>query len=260
MKGRVRLHVLDLGRLVVDPRVLLADAPPGERVVAPVSAYVVEHSDGRVLFDTGCHPLCMGADGLWPAEFQQAFPWDGGDACQLPNRLAALGLKPDDFSTVVVSHLHGDHAGCVEYFRRSKLVVHAQELAAALGAQDDRSYVRAEVARWRGLEWQPIVRDLRLNDAATVLAWGSGHATGMLGLHVRLPKTGDILLASDALYCAESFAPAFRAPGSLLDPAGWEKTARQIAALAGRLRARVWFGHDAEQFATLRHAPGGCYE
>jgi len=262
MKGRVKLHVLDLGWLGMDRRVLLADAPPGERVDVPVSAYVVEHPAGRVLFDTGCHPHCMGGEGLWPPAFQEAFPWQGGAECQLPNRLAALGLTPDDFSAVVLSHMHNDHAGCVEFFRRTPLLVHAHEISAALGAQDDTSYVRAEVARWRGLglDWQPVIRDRKLNDAVTVLAWGSGHAAGMLGLHVRLPKSGDILLVSDAVYCAENFAPHFRPPGSLQDAAGWEHTARHIAALAERLRAQVWFGHDATQFATLRHARDGYYD
>jgi glyoxylase-like metal-dependent hydrolase (beta-lactamase superfamily II) len=247
--GSVRLHVLDLGRLQMDASLLVAGDPPGVAVQIPVPAYVIEHPDGNILFDTGCHPRAMGDDGLWPPEYQRDFPWSGTEANHLLPQLAALGL---DISTVVLSHLHNDHSGGVEFFD-TPLIVNADELAAAYAATDDSSYVRAETAIWRAknLNWQPIRSDLRLNDAVTVLNWGSGHAAGMLGLHVRLPSSGDIILASDALYCAANYAPDFRLPGLLVDAAGCAATARHIAALARQFRADVWFGHDATQFASL---------
>jgi glyoxylase-like metal-dependent hydrolase (beta-lactamase superfamily II) len=268
MSAPVRLHVLDLGRLRLDASVLVADQPGGTIAEVPVSAYVVEHPDGRVLFDTGCHPRAMGPQGLWPPAFQAAYPWHGDEACHLPNRLAALGLGPDDFSAVVLSHLHTDHAGCVEFFSRAKLIAHADEFAAALAAhraRDDSAYVTAETERWRRLDlnWHTLARDagdVPINDATTVLNLGPGHAAGMLGLHVRLPETGDLLLVSDALYCAANLSPAFRRPGSLVDPPAWDRTARSIAALAEQHRAKIWFGHDAAQFATLRHSTEGWYE
>jgi glyoxylase-like metal-dependent hydrolase (beta-lactamase superfamily II) len=264
MTDQVRLHVLDLGRLRMDRHLLVADAAAGEAVEIPVAAYVIAHPDGAVLFDTGCHPQAMGAGGLWPTDYQRNFPWSGGEACHLPNRLAALGLRPRDFAAVVLSHLHNDHAGCVEFFAGVPLIVHRDELAAALAAHDagdDSNYVGAETARWRALDlaWRPIDADVPLNDAVTVLNLGRGHCAGLLGLHVRLPETGDIILASDALYCAANFAPAFRPPGLLLDAAGWDATARYIAARADRTSAQVWFGHDAAQFATLRQKPEGFF-
>jgi glyoxylase-like metal-dependent hydrolase (beta-lactamase superfamily II) len=270
---RIRLHVLDLGRLRMDRALLVANwrlasvadpAPPAEFVEIPVSAYVLEHSDGRILFDTGCHPDAMGEAGLWPRYFQEHFPWSGDEACQLPNRLAALGLGPDDFSAVVLSHLHNDHAGCVELFRHSRLIAHADEMAAAL---HDRTgnYVAAETDRWRRLDlhWHLLERDagdLDLCEAATVLNWGSGHAPGMLGLLVRLPDRGNIILASDAVYGAANFTPSFRRPGVLHDSLGYDATVRRIFDLAQRTGATVWFGHDLEQFAKLRHSTEGCYE
>jgi glyoxylase-like metal-dependent hydrolase (beta-lactamase superfamily II) len=246
----------------MDSSLLVAGRPEGHAVSVPVSAYVVEHPDGNILFDTGCHPRAMGPDGLWPSAFQRDFAWTGGAECHLINRLAALGLGPRDFAAVVLSHLHNDHAGCVEFFAGVPLIVHRDELAAALAAcdaGDDSAYVSAETARWRGaaLAWRPITTDLRLNDIVTVLSWGGGHAAGMLGLHVSLPAAGELILASDALYCSDNFAPGFHRPGVLVDPAGWDRTARHIAALAERLGAAVWFGHDSAQFAALPRSRDG---
>ena len=47
---RIKLHVLDLGRLRVHRSLLIGDAPSNfaERIEIPVSAYAIEHPD-RVL-------------------------------------------------------------------------------------------------------------------------------------------------------------------------------------------------------------------
>lgn len=266
-----RLYILDLGRMHMDRALLVAHwrlasradpAPRAQFVPIPISAYVVDDPAGRILFDTGCHPDAMA--GRWPASFREFYPWSGGPECHLPARLAQLGLGPDDFAAVVLSHLHSDHAGCVELFRRSRLIVHADELAAALDGGDG-AYLPGDIDPWRGLalDWQAMARDsgdLALSATTTVLNLGSGHAPGMLGLLVRLPRAGPIILASDACYCAANYAPGFRRPGVVHDTLGYDRTVRRIRELATGIGAQVWFGHDLAQFATLRHAPDGWYE
>jgi N-acyl homoserine lactone hydrolase len=69
-----------------------------------------------------------------------------------------------------------------------------------------------------------------------------------------------VILASDAVYCADNFAPDFRRAGYLADVAGADRTVRTIAALASRLGAQIWFGHDVAQFRTLRLSTEGWYE
>ena len=134
--ARMKLYVLDLGRLRMHSKVLIGQGPSPfpEIVEAPVSAYCIDHPDGRVLFDAGCHPDAMGPNGRWPAEFQSDFAYLGGEECALPHRLEQLGLGANDFRYVVLSHMHADHAGCVEFFRKSQLIVHADELAAVIAA------------------------------------------------------------------------------------------------------------------------------
>jgi glyoxylase-like metal-dependent hydrolase (beta-lactamase superfamily II) len=246
----MKLHVLDLGTLKADKNLLVLKsafatssnpAPPCDFHEFPVSAYLVEHARGRVLFDTGCHPDAMGPDGRWPRQFQDEVPFFGGAECCLPQRLRALGLGPGDIDDVVLSHMHNDHAGCVEFFGRSRLLVHEDEFAACL-----RAYAL-------GRKMDSYIWDVRL------LNLGAGHSYGMLGLHVQLPETGHVLLVSDAIYTAENFGPPERYPGVVYDTIGWQRTVARIRRMASELDAQVWFGHDAAQFATLVKAPGGCY-
>lgn len=267
--ARPRLHVLDLGRLRMSSSVLVGSGPITfpELVEVPVSAYCIDHPDGRVLFDTGCHPQAMGPRGRWPADFQRDYPHLGGEECTLPNRLEEMGLGPDDIRYVVLSHLHNDHAGCVEFFHKSQLIVHADELAGAIAshkARQDGAYSWKDIDSWMQapLAWRRITPqdgDIAIHDGVRILNFGSGHAPGMLGLSVRLPESGEIILASDAVYCAENLAEPPLMPGWVADAAGYQRTVERIAALS-RAGAAIWFGHDPRQFATLRMASDDWYE
>lgn len=278
MSAMPRMHVLDLGRMHIDRSLLVARATqatrsnpsrPAELVEMPILAYLVDHPEGRILYDTGCNPHGPGPDGHWPAAMQDGFPYTGGEECQLPNRLAQLGLGPDDIRHVVISHMHYDHAGCVELFRKSRLIVHEDELSAALRlyAMGPRPspYCWAEMHRWvpLGLGWHPLAQDegdVELADGVTILNWGSGHAYGMLGLEVRLRGTGTVILTSDAVYCGENYGPPVRMPGIARDTLGVARTIERIRRRAERSRAQVWFGHDMAQFRTLRSSTEGWYE
>jgi glyoxylase-like metal-dependent hydrolase (beta-lactamase superfamily II) len=267
--ARVKLYVLDLGRLRMRSKVLIGQGPSPfpEILEAPVSAYCIDHPEGRVLFDAGCHPEAMGPNGRWSAEFQSDFTHLGGEECALPHRLEQLGLGVDDFRYVVLSHMHADHAGCVEFFRKSQLIVHADELTAVIGAHkanDDTNYAWRDTDAWirADLAWRPVSSsegDLALHDEIQILNFGRGHSFGMLGLSVRLPASGDIVLVSDAAYCAENLHQPPAMPGFFEDEAGFRNTLDRIRHRRD-LGANVWFGHDPRQFAMLRKSTESGYE
>ena len=257
----MKLHVFDLGRLRMESRVLVRDDPRPfpEMVDIPISAYCIEHSDGRVLFDAGCHPRAMGPDGRWAQDFQREYPMITGEECDLPNRLEQMGLGPDDFAHVVLSHLHNDHAGCVEFFRKSRIIAHADEIAGAQDAyrrREDDVYAWRDMDAWRkaDLDWHAVSGDRTLHPGIDILDLGRGHAFGMLALAVTLPETGRIILASDAAYCAENLDGAM--PGWVLDETAYRRTLARLRSLG----APIWFGHDPRQFATLRKSDAGWYE
>ena len=93
-----RLYLLDLGRMHMPRSSFIADLheedPKADDDVVefPICAHLIDSVDGRILYDTGCHPEAMGPNGRWPASYQEAYPWSGDESCQLPNRLEQLGL------------------------------------------------------------------------------------------------------------------------------------------------------------------------
>ncbi|CAN5200922.1 N-acyl homoserine lactonase AiiB [soil metagenome] len=273
----LKMHVLELGHLRLDKNFMVANStiathknpnPRGQVLDIPVSAYYIEHPDGNVLFDTGCHPDWGGANGRWPEALQELFPHIGGEECMLPARLEAMGIGPDDIKHVVMSHLHCDHAGCVEYFRKSQIIVHEDEFAGAFrqyALQDHSSpYVIKDLERMirAELHWREVGReepDQKIVDGVRLLNFGPGHARGMIGLEVSLRSEPGVILVSDACYTAENYGPA-KQPGISYDSLGIARTVRRIKALAGDTGFTVWFGHDAPQFATVRKSTEGYYE
>lgn len=271
------MDVLDLGRLTLDQNLMVGNSSLATRsnphaqhklIDVPVSSYCIHHTDGHILFDVGCNPNPMGEQGRWAPLLQDLCPYSGGEECQLPNRLEQMGIGPNDIRYAVLSHLHNDHAGCVEYFKKSQLIVHKNEFAAALSAygmrQDNTPYVRKDIERWTqtDLNWrlvEPDEGDLTLADGVEILNFGPGHADGMLGLRVELPETGNVILTSDAVYSAANFSDPIQMPGVVKDSAGAMRTVRRIRELETRHNAQVWFGHDLDQFATLRKSTEGCY-
>ena len=95
------------------------DENVGTKQYSPYFFYMIEHPRGRVLFDTGLHPeigtnfaVRMGtAAGAFPIEMLK----DGHVAGQLRK----LGLGVEDVDAVVMSHLHFDHAGGLEFVKHA---------------------------------------------------------------------------------------------------------------------------------------------
>ena len=97
----------------------------------PVACVLLRHAQGNVLFDTGCHPDVV-ADpelrmGLLAKYMNPIMPADD----HVLTSLKAVGLCPDDIDVVVCSHLHTDHCGCNEFFKKATIFVHALEIEAA---------------------------------------------------------------------------------------------------------------------------------
>ena len=240
--------------------------PRGQVIDIPVAAYFIEHPDGNILYDTGCHPDWGGSNGRWPELLQDLFPHIGGEECMLPARLDAMGIGPDQIRRVVLSHLHCDHAGCVEYFRKSQIIVHEDEFLGAFrqyALRDETTpYAIKDLGRMidAELQWREIGRDepdQNIAEGVRILNFGPGHARGMLGLQVSLRSQSDVMLVSDACYTAENYGPKARQPGISYNSLGISRTVKRIMALANDSGATVWFGHDAEQFSTVRKASAG---
>ena len=270
-----RVSILDLGHLEIDSSVMsfgLHQARvddknlPAKWIGVPLQAILVETNDARILFDTGTHPDSKSRwpDVLAPYEYLVASPEQF-----LPNRLAQVGLKPTDIDFAVLSHLHMDHSGGIEFLTNAKVLVHRNEFRSALDhyARLDGSpaYVKDDIAGWisNAIQWSPVEPDEDnriLAPGVTVINWGAAHTEGDLGLKIELPESGTLVLCGDACYSSVNLGPPPVLPGStaLWDSQGLLRVARRLERLRSE-GAEIWFPHDPDQYATLMKAPEGSY-
>lgn len=271
-----KLYVMDNGKIHLDKGFLVSmhnpatvdnKHPKATWAEIPIYTVLIDHPDGKILFDTACHPQAM--EGHWPDHLTKTFPYEATEECYLPNRLEQLRVRPEDIQYVVVSHLHLDHAGCLDLFTHSEIIVHDDELTNTMRQyafnKDHGAYVWADIDGWikAHLNWRPIKAhedNIELMDGVTILNFGSGHAWGMLGLLVELPDTGNIILASDAIYTRENYGPPVKIPGINYDSLGFLATVERIKKIAKQKNADIWFGHDKEQFSQFRKSTEGYYE
>jgi N-acyl homoserine lactone hydrolase len=208
----------------------------------PIACYLVQTRDGKnILIDSGL-PEIIPEDA---SEFE-----NGQDVIE---QLASIGLQPDDIDTVISTHYDGDHAGRHAAFRKAQYVV--QRVHHADAASNPRyASIRAQ--------WDQPMERIRLVDGDTELLPGlelietSGHVPGHQSVLVRLPKTGAVLLTIDAVPFAEGFTPDQQDDGSNPDAEAIRASTMKLLDLVEREQiGLVIFGHDTEQWETLKKAP-----
>jgi hypothetical protein len=80
----------------------IPDAERTETIDLPVSCTLIRHSQGNVLFDTGCHPSVVeDAAARWGTMAKAMTPI-GSASDNVIFQLATVGLSPDDIDVVVI--------------------------------------------------------------------------------------------------------------------------------------------------------------
>ena len=162
-----------------------------DRWITPVRAFLIRAPDRTVLFDSGLGALQSVAS---------VFNVSGS----LPDELRRAGFPPQDLETVVLSHLHLDHAGGVVQeadgttaptFTRARHLLHPAdlELARTWGKQYSETVLEIE---HRGL-LDAAADGMRLGDAISLLHT-PGHTPGSMSLLIMSGGQG-ALLSADAI-------------------------------------------------------------
>ncbi len=219
---------------------------------APVPSYLIRTDEGRnILIDTGFSPAVIAAShapGFRGPPIRDYVP--------VVDRLAALGVGPGEIDTLIATHLDPDHAGAIDAFPGAEIVIQRVQYEAARSGTDARAALTR--ANWDapGLRYHLVDGDTELVPGVTLIET-SGHVPGHQSVLVRLPETGLVLLAIDAIGEA---AHADLEEGAIhpmdLDETALRASRRKLRDLEVREGvALTIYGHDGPQWRTLKLAP-----
>lgn len=257
----MRLYVLELGSIVLPSGNPVAELSGVLPYAMPVSAFLVAHPAGHVLYDTGMDPATItDPSAVWGSLLDQFTPLMHPED-HVVDRLAAIGLQPDDIDCVVLSHLHSDHAGGICLFPDAEFVVQRAELETAVDERRQSCYPEPYRSPRRDGTLAECVRSVRLvegdvdlfGDGRIQLIATPGHSPGHQSMLVCLDRTGDVLLAADA-GCDQN-----QLDRDVVTDGDWcPALARSSMSRLRGLRdccALTIYGHDPVAWPTLKLAP-----
>ena len=181
----------------------------------PIYAWAVETAEGVVLVDTGetARTSEPGYFPRWHPYFRLAVQFDVTPEQEVGPQLLKLGIRPDDVRTVILTHLHTDHAGGLDHFPKSTILVSDEEMALAKGfAGQLRGYLPNRWPPWfapRSIVFEPKAlgpfdRSHHVtSDGTVVIVPTPGHTPGHVSVVV---FDGDVnyFLAGDTTYTEQS--------------------------------------------------------
>jgi glyoxylase-like metal-dependent hydrolase (beta-lactamase superfamily II) len=182
------IHPLHVGTVRRDKSIFTYLRNMGTQIEAPVLAWYIQGGGHQILVDTGGHDPGKG-------ELHPPYHQDSGQ--DVVARLAALGVGPEDIDTLIVTHLHWDHAANLHRFPRARVLVQREELRYAAAPLPPH--------RWAYESYPPLVLSparFEVLEGDAVIVEGvsvhltPGHTPGLQGVAVRAAG-GVYFIASD---------------------------------------------------------------
>jgi N-acyl homoserine lactone hydrolase len=234
-----KLYLMQLGTSTV--------SVAGRTLEMVLGCYLVETSDGKhILIDSGLPADVPLPAGTPPAEHEQ-----GKNVIE---QLGDLGLRPDDIDFLICTHFDLDHAGYHDAFTKAELIVQREHYALARSGHPRFAAARPH---WDhpALRYRLLDGDTELMPGLTLLET-SGHTPGHQSVLVRLPQSGPVLLAIDAVVMQRLFTPDRKAwPLDDNEEQLRASTRKLLELVESEQVALVIFGHDGQQWQTLKKAP-----
>jgi N-acyl homoserine lactone hydrolase len=277
----VVVDVLECGRVTAPPqfferaaggrmgelRMLGPLTPRSSWWTVPCPAFLITHpSAGPFVVDTGLHPSVTSKPS---ANMGRTIAWYGKpelDAGEdLPAQLRSKGIDPKTINTVVMTHLHFDHAsGMAEFAGASFILSDTEWEAATTGSRPFFHGYRTKqydyAFDYRTIDFDgPSVGSYAsfgrtfdlFGDGSVRLAYTPGHSAGHTSVICRL-RDRDLVIAGDAIYTLAQLDDAAPPPRPE-DPHTWRRSLQELQLFHRQYpQAVIIPGHDPRNWPELK--------
>lgn len=185
----------------------------------PINVYVIEHSHGVVLFDTGQDRASVTEPDYFPGGltgllYERVTQFEIGPDDTITALLARLSYGAEDVHTVVISHLHEDHIGGLRELHAAEILMSRREWRSLSGPLPEmrgllRRHIELPGLRWRQIDHEPTddpalapftaAHDI-FGDGSLVLVPTPGHTPGSMSMLVRRPRQAPLIMVGDLTY------------------------------------------------------------
>lgn len=256
MSRGLRIWPLLTGTLRYEKTLSTRNRGHGKLIDAPILAYLIETSNGRILYDVGCDYRKLADPALRASYFDsmrpQVEPPSMQEGQRIPHYLTQLGLSPSDIDIVFISHLHFDHVGGVCDLEGCEVHIQADELTAAQTGSDGSVFADELV---NADQWRKKTGEYLVAPGVHAIA-SPGHTAGHMSLFIELQRGRPVILCGDAADLRENLVEEI-APGCC-----WQDndalaltSIRKLKALARDENAQLWPSHDMDFFLSLPEFP-----
>jgi len=207
---KYRIHPLYIARLYADVGTFCYLNFTGEKRWFPIYSWLIEGAGRFVLVDTGCDAAEVMRSSVLKAPYE--------NETTIEEALKRFGLSPELIDTLVLTHLHADHALNVKKFTRAKIYVQEREVAFAYHPHP-LFLGTFPKGRFDGINFFTINGDFRLAEGIDLL-FTPGHTAGTQSVAVQTGQGRVIICGACSL--PENFLSSGTTevvpPGIHLDP------------------------------------------
>lgn len=208
----VGLSIINTGELYQAERFLNSSGSLLKKATALVPCVLVRHPRGTILYDSGL-------GGNVERDFKEAMPFAGNilfpyrfiNSAREQMRMSGT-VDPDSVRTIIMSHLHFDHASGMEDFPEAEIWTTREDYYYAqdkTGMGFSRSMFENDKIKWRFLNfhnkpYENFDQSLDLfGDGSVVLVPLPGHTPCLTGMFVNLPSGRRFFFINDAVLFSE---------------------------------------------------------
>ncbi len=215
-----KIHPLYIAKLYADVATFCYMNFSGIKQWFPIYVWLIEGGGKNILVDVACDAEEMKRLSVLKAPYE--------NITTLEEALGRFGLTPDTVETVILTHLHGDHALNIGKFTNARIYVQEEELAFA-GHPHPLFAGTFPAGRFDGVDFTAVRGDYHFDDGIELLLT-PGHTAGTQSVAVATAKGKAVICGACSLqenFACTSDLAEVAAPGIHMDPIqGYESLLR----------------------------------